>query len=153
HGEPSSSEHESVWLILAGSGSFVSRDGSHALAAETIARAPLGWPGELVAGPDRPLHALRIRRQLTADDRGELERFAENNRAGWVRRFRACPAYGEAIKSAATISRTLLPENIVPRMAAGTVETAGPDEVAAHRHPMLEQLFLGLDGNDITVRA
>jgi len=33
------------------------------------------------------------------------------------------------------------------------VETTGPDAVAAHRHPMLEQLFLGLQDNDITVTA
>jgi hypothetical protein len=38
-------------------------------------------------------------------------------------------------------------------VALGTVETTGPDAVAAHRHPMLEQLFLGLQDNDITVTA
>jgi quercetin dioxygenase-like cupin family protein len=70
-----------------------------------------------------------------------------------VKKFRECTPYREAIKSAKTVSRTLLPENYVPRMAMGTVETTGPDEVGAHRHPMLEQLFLGLRGNDITVTA
>lgn len=35
----------------------------------------------------------------------------------------------------------------------GTVEAPGPDEVGAHKYPMLEQLFLGLAGNDITVHA
>ena len=49
--------------------------------------------------------------------------------------------------------RTLLPKDIVPRMSIGTVETVGPDRVAPHAHPMLEQLFLGLEGNDIVVRA
>jgi hypothetical protein len=68
-------------------------------------------------------------------------------------KFRDCPKYGEAIKSRKTVSRTLLPENYVPRVAMGTVETTGPDAVGAHRHPMLEQLFLGLNGNDITVVA
>ena len=35
----------------------------------------------------------------------------------------------------------------------GTVETKGPDKVAAHEHPMLEQLFLGLSKNNCIVYA
>jgi len=35
----------------------------------------------------------------------------------------------------------------------GTVQTKGPDEVAAHKHPMLEQLFLGLSDNSCVVYA
>ena len=35
----------------------------------------------------------------------------------------------------------------------GTVQTKGPDSVGAHKHPMLEQLFLGLAGNNCTVYA
>jgi quercetin dioxygenase-like cupin family protein len=70
-----------------------------------------------------------------------------------VRKFAECPTYGEAIKSAKTTSRTLLPKDVVPRMSIGTVETIGPDKVAPHAHPMLEQFFLGLEGNDIVVHA
>ena len=47
----------------------------------------------------------------------------------------------------------ILPEDIVPRVCIGTVETTGPDEVASHTHPMLEQLFLGLKGNEVRVSA
>lgn len=61
--------------------------------------------------------------------------------------------YKENIKSAKTISRTILPENIIPRFCMGSVETSGPDEVGAHAHPMLEQLFFGLANNDCIVRA
>ena len=35
----------------------------------------------------------------------------------------------------------------------GTVQTKGPDKVAAHEHPMLEQLFLGLSKNNCIVYA
>jgi len=70
-----------------------------------------------------------------------------------VKKFSDCQPYKEAIKSPKTTSRTLLPENYVPRMAMGTVETTGPDRVGRHRHAMLEQLFLGLKDNDITVSA
>ena len=47
----------------------------------------------------------------------------------------------------------ILNEDIVPRLCMGSVETSGPDEVAAHIHPMLDQLFFGLSGNDCMVMA
>ena len=51
------------------------------------------------------------------------------------------------------MSRTVLPADIIPRVSLGTVETKGPDAVGAHEHAMLDQLFLGLAGNDVTVHA
>jgi quercetin dioxygenase-like cupin family protein len=104
-------------------------------------------------GAGERLQALRVRHAVSAADRAELKKFAANNAGPHVMKFSECPKYGEAIKSAKTVSRTLLPENYVMRVAMGTVETAGPDEVGAHKHPMLEQLFLGLAGNEITVIA
>ena len=47
----------------------------------------------------------------------------------------------------------MLPKDHLPRVAMGTVETTGPDEVGAHEHPMLDQLFLGLQDNDVIVHA
>lgn len=67
--------------------------------------------------------------------------------------YTKCIEYKESIKSPKTISRTILPENIIPRFCLGSVETSGPDEVGAHAHPMLEQLFFGLANNDCIVRA
>jgi mannose-6-phosphate isomerase-like protein (cupin superfamily) len=61
--------------------------------------------------------------------------------------------YREDIKSPKTLNRTLLPVGVVPRLTIGSVETAGPDRVEAHRHPMLEQLFYGLPGNCCRLRA
>jgi aromatic ring-cleaving dioxygenase len=153
HIEPSNSEREVVWLILAGKGTLLTKDKTYAIEGETIARAPNGWACQVDVPRGETLHALRVRRQLTVDDKAELKKYPENNAGPHVKRFSECPAYSEAIKSPKTVSRTLLPENYVPRMAVGTVETTGPDKVGAHRHPMLEQLFLGLKDNDITVIA
>jgi aromatic ring-cleaving dioxygenase len=153
HIEPSNSAREVVWLILAGKGTLLTKDKTYAIEGETIARAPNGWACQIDVPRGEALHALRVRRQLTADDQAELKKYPENNAAPHVKTFSECPAYREAIKSPKTVSRTLLPENYVPRMAMGTVETTGPDKVGAHRHPMLEQLFLGLKDNDITVIA
>lgn len=63
------------------------------------------------------------------------------------------PKYIESIKSEKTISRMILAEDIVPRLCIGSVETSGPDKVDAHTHPMLEQFFFGLKGNNAVVTA
>ncbi len=153
HIEPPDQSREVVWLILAGKGTLRANDKVYQIEAETIAHAPNGWPCRFDVPGGQVLHALRLRTQLTAEDKAELKKYHANNAAPHVKKFRECPAYREAIKSPKTVSRTLLPENIVPRMAIGTVETTGPDKVGAHRHPMLEQLFLGLKDNNITVIA
>jgi hypothetical protein len=68
-------------------------------------------------------------------------------------RYSECEAYAEAIKSSRTVSRTIVPADRVPRFCMGSVEAVGPDEVGAHAHPMLEQLFFGLPGNSCAVTA
>jgi quercetin dioxygenase-like cupin family protein/mannose-6-phosphate isomerase-like protein (cupin superfamily) len=153
HVEPASTTHEVVWLFLGGKGTLHANDQAFEIADETIARAPLGWSWRIQVPAGEALHAVRVRKLLSAGDRAELRKFPDHNASAYVRTFRECATYGEAIKSAKTVSRTLLPENYVPRMAVGTVETVGPDKVAPHRHPMLEQLFLGLKDNQITVLA
>jgi hypothetical protein len=145
--------HEVVWLFIGGQAVLHTRGLDHKLAEETIARAPLGWAWSIEVGAGQTLRAVRIRKELSAEDRVELAKFPENNATPWIRRFLECPPYTEAIKSPGTVSRTLLPANFVPRMAAGTVEASGPDRVGHHHHPMLEQYFIGLQGNDATVSA
>jgi len=100
------------------------------------------------------LHFVRFSKKLTEQDKKDLEAFPPENKYDvYFTRFSDCEPYSEAIKSPNTISRTVLPENIVPRVALGTVEAPGPDTVGKHRHAMLDQLFLGLKGNDVVVQA
>jgi quercetin dioxygenase-like cupin family protein len=153
HIESANSDYEVIWLFLKGKGTLRTKGLTYEIEGETIARAPLAWAWQIDVPKGEALYGLRVRKLLSADDRLELRKFPQNNAAPHVKKFSECPAYGEAIKSPKTVSRTLLPENYVPRVAMGTVETAGPDTVGAHRHPMLEQLFLGLKDNDITVSA
>jgi mannose-6-phosphate isomerase-like protein (cupin superfamily) len=83
----------------------------------------------------------------------EDERSKHREQLPYVRRYSDCETYKEEIKSAKTISRTLLPADILPRFSMGSVQTTGPDVVGAHRHGMLEQFFFGLAGNSCHVRA
>ncbi|MBN9662702.1 MAG: cupin domain-containing protein [Acidobacteria bacterium] len=153
HVEPAHAKEAVVWLILEGKATMLAGTSKYEVQGETIARAPQGVAWQINVAQGEMLRAVRIRRELTADDLAELKKFPQNNAAPLVKKFSECTPYGEAIKSPKTVSRTLLPENYVPRMAVGTVETTGPDTVGRHKHPMLEQIFLGLKGNDITVLA
>jgi hypothetical protein len=153
HIEPATADREVIWLFIAGKGTLQTKDMTYEIEGEAIARAPLGWSWQIDVPQGEVLHALRVRKFDSADDRQQLQKFPQNNQSPHVKKFSECPAYREAIKSPKTVSRTLLPENYVPRVAMGTVETTGPDTVGAHRHPMLEQLFLGLKDNDITITA
>jgi len=151
HREPASVEEDRVFLVLAGNGEITANGKGHLVTRETIARFPVGWSVDVKASGARGLDILVLRLTLTPVDRQDLVAHTDLNRVAYVKTFKECEPYGEAIKSAKTVSRTLLPKDIVPRMAIGTVETTGPDKVAPHRHPMLEQYFLGLEDNDITV--
>ena len=100
------------------------------------------------------LHVLQFTKKMSPKDLEDLKHFPEENiHKLFYTQFKDCEPYTEKIKSPNTISRTVLPANIVPRVSLGTVEAIGPDEVGAHSHPMLEQLFLGLANNDIVVYA
>jgi len=153
HVEGRSSAEDKVYLVLEGRGVVVADGVPVPVERQTIVRLPVGAHAELAAAANSTLDVLVLRHALTDEDRVDLAAHPENQVRPYVRKFSECPTYGEAIKSAKTTSRTLLPKDIVPRMSIGTVETTGPDRVAPHAHPMLEQFFLGLDGNDIVVHA
>lgn len=65
--------------------------------------------------------------------------------------YAAAVKYREDCKSEKTVSRMLLPEGIIPRLAMGSVQTTGPDRVEKHEHPFCDQLFFSLPENDMLV--
>jgi hypothetical protein len=105
----------------------------------------------LITGGKKHLSYLEIVLNLAGEDHrwmGERE-----DKFPYFIRYPECRQYVDDTKSGKTVSRIILPEDIVPRLCIGSVQTSGPDEVAAHTHPMLEQLFFGLAGNDVVVKA
>jgi quercetin dioxygenase-like cupin family protein len=153
HAEGRTSAEDKVYLVLEGRGAVLADGKPLPVERHTIVRLPVGKDAALAADAGSTLDVLVLRHTLSDEDLKDLAAHAAKQAAPYVRRFSECPTYGEAIKSAKTTSRTLLPKDVVPRMSIGTVETAGPDRVAPHAHPMLEQFFLGLDGNEIVVHA
>jgi len=137
-------------LFFSGQGSVHTDDEAYPVEEVTLF-APRHTHAFTVTAEERTLHLLEMTVELTEDDRREFDKC--RGRYPWIMPYSRCTTYKERIKSPKTINRTLLPEHIFPRLCIGSVETSGDDQVAAHDHPMLEQLFFGLKGNQCTVKA
>jgi len=143
-----------IFLFIKGNGVLSADTLRFSLEPETIAIPSAFRSVRVEVGENDTLHFLHFIKQLTPEDLEDLASFpVENKYDIYFTRFSDCEAYTEKIKSPNTVSRTVLPADIIPRVSLGTVETKGPDAVGAHEHAMLDQLFLGLTGNDVTVHA
>ena len=147
HAVPAWPGRGQVFLFIAGVGEV--RVGRRAYGfSEMAALYAPGNPPPVIESTSAPLEYLEILMDLHDHEAAQL-RGADP----FFIRSSECEAYAEAIKSPRTVSRTVVPSETVPRFCMGSVEAVGPDEVGAHSHPMLEQLFFGLPGNVCVVTA
>ncbi len=143
-----------IFIFIKGTGILKADTLSFPLEPETIVIPSAYSKVSIEVRENDTLHYLQFVKKLSPEDLEDLKTFPEENKYDiYFTRFSDCEAYTEKIKSPNTVSRTVLRADIIPRVSLGTVETQGPDAVGAHEHAMLDQLFLGLTGNDITVHA
>lgn len=143
-----------IYLFVKGMGTITAEEIDYEIVPETIFLPNIVEKVTIQATSEDPLHYVKISAELTDQDRIDLQEFPANNTQNvYYAKFTDCQSYTEKIKSPNTVSRTILSNKYIPRIAMGTVQTKGPDEVGAHEHPMLEQLFLGLAENNCTVYA
>ena len=149
-----SAENANMILFIKGKGVLKADTFSFDLVPESIA-IPMKFKSiQLEVTEGEELHFVQFSKKLSEQDFEDMKEFPEKNQYDiFFTRFEDCEPYTEKIKSPNTVSRTVLHEDIIPRVALGTVEAPGPDEVGAHEHGMLDQLFLGLTNNDIVVHA
>ncbi|AWG20668.1 hypothetical protein FFWV33_03495 [Flavobacterium faecale] len=146
--------YKSIYLFFKGKGTVKTMNIKYEIVPETILLPNVAKSISIKTAKNDTLHYLKIVTKLSAQDLVELNEFPiENTQKVYYAKFEDCRPYTEPIKSPNTISRTIMPNKIIPRIAMGTVQTKGPDKVGAHKHPMLEQLFLGLSKNNIIVYA
>ena len=147
------SEYRSIYLFVRGKGQALLDGVSYDLVPESIL-LPNDVKQVKINATDENLQYIKVTSKLTSEDLADLKGFpTEHTKKIYFREFADCQSYSEPIKSPNTISRTILPNKYIPRVAMGTVQTTGPDQVGEHAHPMLEQLFLGLSQNNCTVFA
>ncbi len=142
-----------VLLIISGKAIVATADQEVVAGEEQIIRPPHGEKYRIEVKAGDEFKCLRIRKALTAEDIEAIRQAGDMHSGLYSKKYADCPAYTEAIKSAKTINRMLLPEGYLPRLCMGLVETTGPDAVGAHEHPMLDQLFLGLKNCRCTCHA
>lgn len=147
-------KHALIALFVAGTGQLEFQGKTHEIVPETIT-VPISLDKMSIHVPEgETLHFLTIRKAYNDQDLEDMPDYTNRDAGGiYFKKFSDCEPYKEAIKSPKTTSRTVLPNQYIPRVAMGTVETTGPDEVGAHRHPMLDQMFLALADNDVIVTA
>ena len=146
--------HMNMFLFIKGNAELLGDNLSFQIVPESVA-IPLSFKNiKINVEEGNTLHYVALTKKYTQDDLNDFSTYPKENQPDlFFAKFSDCEPYTEKIKSLRTISRTVLPEGIIPRMALGTVEALGPDEVRAHKHPMLDQLFLGLSDNYIRVYA
>lgn len=145
---------KTIYLFIKGTGEVKAGNLSFEIVPETIFLPNAVDSITIKATHGKALHYLKITCELSAQDVLDLQELpTENVQNCYYTKFIDCQPYTEAIKSPNTVSRTILSNEFIPRVAMGTVQTRGPDKVAPHEHPMLEQLFLGLSGNQCVVYA
>jgi len=146
--------YRSIYLFVKGTGNVVAEKSNYEIVPETILLPNAADYITIMAAADSNLHYLKISTALTAQDQEDLKELPEEHtQSVYYAKFSDCQSYVEPIKSPNTVSRTVLSNEYIPRIAMGTVQAKGPDEVGAHEHPMLEQIFLGLSKNNCTVYA
>lgn len=139
-----------ILLFTDGNGSIL-QDGVNYTIDEPTLFVPDIHREFIISSGKKDLSYLELILHLSAEDLkwlGERE-----DKFPFLIPYSECREYVDDIKSGKTVSRIILSEDIVPRLCIGSVKTSGPDEVEAHTHPMLEQLFFGLAGNDVVVLA
>ena len=135
-----------VLLVIAGAGVLEENNGNYRIGSGTVARIPYLSGYGIRTEDDEELSFVRLRRLLDEKDIQVIGDRLESYNTRYIKDLSECPTYKEGIKSDKTLNRMILPEGLVPRLAMGSVETVGPDEVGEHEHPMLDQVFLGLEG-------
>ncbi len=145
---------KAIYLFLKGSGDVKANNAYYEIVQETIFLPNAVEEITIRPASNTTLHYLKISCKLSTQDHIDFKNLPEENTQNvYYAKFSDCQSYSEAIKSPNTVSRSILSNKYIPRVAMGTVQTTGPDNVAAHEHPMLEQLFLGLAENNCIVYA
>lgn len=145
-GEPAQSGSFDVILTLSGEGVLHLNGLDYEINSSTIARVPYSLGYSINVNEGKEFSFIRLRKLLDEKDVQFIENKIDSYTTLYIKALSDCPTYKEDIKSEKTLNRMILPEGLVPRFAMGSVETEGPDEVGEHEHPMLDQIFFGMEG-------
>jgi mannose-6-phosphate isomerase-like protein (cupin superfamily) len=145
---PAESRRQHVLFFLKGAGA-VENGGQRFAIRDRGTFASLPDLPFTVTASDPELHYLDIALALSAADLEELALW--RGKYPFFLEYYESELYSERAKTPKTKSRATLKPHIVPRFSKGSVDTTGPDQVAKHAHPFLEQYFFSFEENECTL--
>ncbi len=104
---------------------------------------------ELVVNAKTDVQILEIQWDEAPGDEEDLKEY--NTVFPVVVPYQESIQYIDPNKSEKTISRMMIPHEVLPRFTIGSVESYGYDLVRPHAHPMLDQFFFSFPENDMEV--
>ena len=104
---------------------------------------------ELTIKAESDIMLLEIQWDTAKEDEELLREY--NTAFPVVQPYATSIQYVDPNKSEKTISRMMIPHEIIPRFTIGSVESYGYDYVRPHSHPMLDQFFYSFPENDMDV--
>jgi len=142
-----------VLLSLKGKAQLFVREKMYEFNSNIIIKIPYDEQYCIQVEKGEEFHFLCLRKQLNNNDLHLITQSPDEHSSLYLKALSDCPVYTEEIKSIQTINRMILPAGLVPRFCMGSVESKGPDSVGEHEHPMLDQLFLGINNCKCTCYA
>lgn len=104
---------------------------------------------ELTIKAETDVQILEIQWDEAPGDEEDLKEY--NTEFPVVVPYQESIQYIDPNKSEKTISRMMIPHEVIPRFTIGSVESYGYDLVRPHAHPMLDQFFFSFPENDMEV--
>lgn len=133
-------------FLIQGSVDFIQNDSTPLTFAERVVYIPDPQiRTEIQANSDSFLFMLSW--DVSEEDRCLLKN--KPIRYPYIQYYRNCPQYTEPFKSAKTISRTIVPHNLLPRFSMGSNEAGENDRVEMNNHPHIDQYFFSFPENDV----
>ncbi len=104
---------------------------------------------KLVVTAKTDIQLLEVQWDIMAGDEEDIK--AYNTQFPIAVPYQESIQYIDPNKSEKSISRMMIPHEILPRFTMGSVESYGYDLVRPHAHPMLDQFFFSFPENDMEV--
>ncbi len=136
-----------IFILITGKVKFTSGD----------ARAEAGERWIFVGAPELDTEIEASEEAMILEIRWDVAEGDDKLIEEYGTKFPVSHSYNDSIqyidrnKSEKTISRMMIPHQIIPRFTIGSVESYGYDLVKPHSHPMLDQYFVSFPENDMDV--
>lgn len=136
-----------VFFLVEGDATFCAQDQTHRFRERAVYLPMPEQELTILASEDTCL--MELHWKLNPEDAEFLKKSGVT--FPFTRIYSECPQYHEDVKSDKSVSRTILDHHQMPRIAMGSNQSYGPDQVGIHTHPLLDQYFFSFPENKVNL--